>query len=95
MCKDETPDDANVLGGRIVLEIKKTETKKSIYNTRIFVQGHTDPNKEILTHTENKVTQHYIRIIIPLTVIWEFRIWTQEVSQVYLQAGEKWWNKCI
>lgn len=85
--RNDIEDDANVLGGRFVLAIKNMETDEPTYKARFVVQGHNDCEKNLLVHSANTIRQHSVRLLVALSEIFNFTIWSQDVYQDYLQAA--------
>lgn len=75
--------------GRFLLAIKNTETNQPAYKARFVMQGHMDNDKDHIVNNANIIRQHSIRIIGTIAGVFGFRIWSQDVAQANLQAGEK------
>lgn len=75
--------------GRFVLTIKNQNTAQEVFKARFVVQGHPDRNKNILVHTSTNLRQSSIRKLTALAAIFGFCIWSQGVSQAYLQSAER------
>lgn len=82
-------ENRNVLGGRFVLAIKGTETGDPIFKARFVVQGHTDAEKNLLVNSATNVRQSSVRMLIEITEIFGYRVWTKDVSQAYLQIFQR------
>lgn len=87
--KEAAPKGANIMDGRFVLAVKNKDTGAEIFKARYVVQGHTDKDKNLLVHSSTNLRQSSIRTITALAAIFGFRVWSQDVTQTYLQSDDK------
>lgn len=85
--KQEIGEGANILGGRFVLAIKNKGTDKEMFKARYVVQGHMDRDKEWLVQNSKTVSQQAIRLLISIATIFGFEIWSEDMTQAYLQGA--------
>ena len=84
--ESEIPENANVLGGRMIMAIKNPDTELERYKARFVVQGHRDKEKDILIHTSKTVKYRSKRLMCAIAAILGFNIWNQDVTQAYIQG---------
>lgn len=88
VCRDEIPADADTLGGRFVLAIKNVKTKYELYKARFVVQAHTDVEKNILVNNSTNPRQRSVRVLIAISAVFGFLLWSQAVLHACLQSAE-------
>lgn len=64
-------------------------TDEKTCKARFVVQGHTDAEKSLLVHNSTTLQEGSIRTLISIAVILGMRLWTKDVSQVYLQYARQ------
>ena len=79
--KPELPTDANIIGGRFVLTIKKYEMHKETPKASYVAQGHKDKEKEFLVYNNTNLRQRSIMVIVSFAVVKGYRILSHGVKQ--------------
>ena len=87
--KNTVPLGANIFGGRFVLSIKNKHTPDEKEKARFVAQGHRDKEKDRLIHPTTTLRHRSVRIIVALAVMYQMDLWTQDISQAYLQSEDK------
>jgi hypothetical protein len=71
----------------MVLSIKHGESGDEVKKSRFVIGGHRDIFLIDLVHTAKTVQQSSIRLLLSLAAILGFKVWSNDVSQAYLQAS--------
>jgi hypothetical protein len=77
----------NVLPARFVLAIKNGGTDQEILKARFVLGGHKDRDKMNLVHNATTLKQSSVRLLLALSAVLGFELWTMDVRQAYLQAA--------
>lgn len=70
------------------MKLNNTETEDPIYKACFLVQGHADVEKNILIQNANNIREYSESILVAISAVFGFRIYTQEVSQAYLHSED-------
>ena len=85
---DELEKDANILGGRFVCTIKNKGSDKEKAKARYVAQGHRDKEKPYIVHNITTLRQSSVKIVVSTSAVMNFRIFSHDVTQAYLQSDE-------
>lgn len=87
--RQKIEEGANSLGCRFVLAIKNKRTDRELFKARYVFQGHLDKETDTLVHNASTVSQQAVRLLISMDTIFGFQIWSEYMTQAYLQGAEK------
>ena len=83
------PPGSVVLNSRFVLTIKKREGEDDVFKARLVILGHKDPDKGRIVNEAPTVTRSSVRLIVATAQIFNFKIWSRDVSQAFVQSKDK------
>ena len=86
--KASVPSDANILGGRFVLTIKKYQTDNEIYKARFVIQVYRDRLKTSPVHNANTTRHHSPRLLTAPASTLDLEIYSTDVTQAYIQSKD-------
>ena len=87
--KSSLPNKANVLSGRFVLTLKNFGSADELAKARYVAQGNRDREKSRMVHNITTLRQSSTRIIVSVSAIKGFRLFSHDVRQAYLQSEDK------
>ena len=74
VCREEIPENANILGSRWVLTIKDEGTNRERWKARFVVKVYDDIMKSRLVHDISTARHHSVRILVAIAAIFGMRI---------------------
>jgi Reverse transcriptase (RNA-dependent DNA polymerase) len=85
------PPLSNILGGRFVCTVNEPSEAcaKPVYKARFVCQGHRDKERNVLVHNSTTIRQPSTRPIARVAGLFGVRIWSDDVSQAFLQSQEQ------
>ena len=86
---NNVPREASLLGCRFVLTLKGSGISEEKPRARYVVQEHKDAEKALLVHNLPTMQQRSIRVSVSLAAVKGFMIFSDDVSQAYLQSDEQ------
>ena len=87
--KMSLPHKANILSSRFVLTLKNFGSADEHAKARYVAQGNRDREKAHMVHNINILRQSSTRIIVAVSAIKGFRLFSLDVRQAYLQSEDK------
>jgi len=87
--RTSVPSNANVLGGRMVKEIKRVNPADASAKARFVAQGNTYKAKAFVVHNLSALRRSSTKILVSTSAVLGFRIFSHDVNQAYLQSKDK------
>ena len=86
--RSELPNGANAITARFVLAIKSNADEKVKYKARYVMGGHRDKMKNFLVHGAQTFQPSSARLLLALSSIHGFDVWSTDVKLAYLRSSE-------
>ncbi len=86
--RSELPNGANTLIARFDLAIKSNADGKVKYKARYVMGGHSDKLKQFIVHGSQTLQTSSSRLLLVLSSIFQFDVWSTDVKLAYLQSSE-------
>ena len=84
----DIPTGSVVLGSRFVLVVKEPDSANPRRKARFVILGHKDPEKGRIVHEAPTVTKASIRVLLILSRIHNYPVWSRDVKQAFVQSKE-------
>lgn len=84
--KEDNLSDASVLPGRFVLAVKSISDGSVKQKAQCAIGGHRDKMKHMIVHSASALQAQNVGLLLALTMLLDFDIWTSDVRQAYLQS---------
>ena len=84
---EEIPEGANILTARFVLAIKSSVDGEIKFKARYVAGGHMDVFKDYLIHGAQTLQATSVRLILVLSSIFGFQVWSTDVKLAYFQSS--------
>jgi Reverse transcriptase (RNA-dependent DNA polymerase) len=80
------PFGSNIMGSKFHLVVKKCESLNPIFKARLVIFGNVDAQKKFILSEAPTVSQLSIRMLISLSVVEGYSIWSRDIRQAFLQS---------
>ena len=87
--REDIPENANILAGSFVCTLRNVGTENEKPKARYFDQGHKDKEKPFTVHNITTLRSSSVKIIVSTTAVRDFRLFSHDVTQAYLQNDEE------
>lgn len=85
--KDEMHKDGMVIGDRFVLKLKNVGSPDEKAKSRYIARGYSDGDKPFVVYDTSTLRASFIRFILSVSTIIRFYLFSQDVTQAYLQSN--------
>lgn len=85
LVKGDLPANPTILQTRFVLNIKNFTESDEYFKARLVILEHIDPDKARIVNAA-PVLRSSIRMIITLSALFRFKLWSRDTSQAFIQS---------